>query len=328
MATFTKRGTAWRAQVRRKGVSMSETFPTKAQAQAWANKVEADLIAGKLGAAPDKTFGDLMERYRDEVSPTKRGARWEAVRINMFLRDVQLADVPLRDLSPAVFGAWRDRRLAAVAHLSVLREWSLLSAICTKATKEWGWLHENPLQRVTKPEAPPPRTRRLVGNELDRILLALGYSEDAPPDTVSARIGLAALFAVETAMRAGEIVGLTWPHVDRERRLAHLPRTKNGHARDVPLSTEALRLLGRMPVGDGPVFGLRSGTLDTLWRKACAMAVVHDLHFHDLRREALSRLSKKLDVMTLAKVSGHRDLRILLNTYYVPDMADVAARLE
>ena len=48
-----------------------------------------------------------------------------------------------------------------------------------------------------------------------------------------------------------------------------------------------------------------------------------DLHFHDSRREALSRLAKKVDVMTLAKISGHRDIKILLNTYYAPSVEDV-----
>ena len=52
------------------------------------------------------------------------------------------------------------------------------------------------------------------------------------------------------------------------------------------------------------------------------------MHFHDSRREALTRMAKKVPVETLAKISGHRDLRILLNVYYNPDMAEVADLLD
>ena len=148
------------------------------------------------------------------------------------------------------------------------------------------------------------------------------------PVTVSARVGFAYLFALETAMRAGEIVGLLWS--DIKGNLAHLRKTKNGDSRDVPLSKEALRLVSLLPRlsdDDASVFQLGSAQLDALFRKAKAKAVIDDLHFHDTRREALSRLSKKVEVLTLAKISGHRDLSILLNTYYKTDMGAVADTL-
>jgi len=100
--------------------------------------------------------------------------------------------------------------------------------------------------------------------------------------------------------------------------------------RDVPLSKEALRILSRLPreSDDASCFGVEAKSIDALWRKAKAKAMVEGLTFHDLRREATTRLAKKLDVLELAKVTGHRDLRVLSRVYYAPDMQDVASKLD
>jgi len=87
MATIEKRGSSWRAQVKCKGHRTSATFSTKAEASAWAAKTEAEIIAGKRGEVPNKTFGELLERYRDEVSVVKKGERWERARIGLVQRD-------------------------------------------------------------------------------------------------------------------------------------------------------------------------------------------------------------------------------------------------
>lgn len=128
-------------------------------------------------------------------------------------------------------------------------------------------------------------------------------------------------------MRAGEIVGLSWERIDLERRVAHLPMTKGGVARDVPLSSEAVRLLRALPRME-PVFGLSSSQLDALWRKIKGKARVDGLTFHDGRAWALTKLARKVDVLTLAKISGHRDLSILMNTYYRETAEDIARRLD
>jgi integrase len=157
----------------------------------------------------------------------------------------------------------------------------------------------------------------------------LGYSRETPPGTTSARIGAAYLFAIETAMRAGEICSLEWQHVYE--RHVHLPVTKNGYARDVPLSTEARRIIEQLRplTGEGDtVFDVSAASLDALFRKARARAQIEDLHFHDTRREALTRLSKVFHVMELARVSGHRDLRVLHNVYYAPTVSDLVAKLD
>jgi integrase len=328
MATFRKRNGGWRAEVCIKGIRTSATFTTKREAQAWAAQEETRLREDSSGKVPNKPFRDLLDRYSREVSSAKRGARREQKMINVILRD-PVAEVSLRILAPTDIAAWRDRRLDQVSGSTVTREMTILSHACSVARREWGWLRTNPVRDVRRPQAARARTRRPTAEETEILLDTLGYSQEKPPRTASARIGAAYLFAIETAMRAGEICSLEWQHVNE--RHVHLPLTKNGYARDVPLSAEARRIIEQLrPLnGEGDtVFDVSVASLDALFRKARSRAQIEDLHFHDTRREALTRLSKIFDVMELARISGHRDLRVLQNVYYAPSVSDLAAKLD
>ncbi|UOP00509.1 tyrosine-type recombinase/integrase [Kingella potus] len=244
MATITQRNGKYRAQVRLRGVSKSATFERHADAKAWAARMETLILDGVQGNADRNTyFADILQRYLSSVTPTRRGAKFEGLRIRAFLRD-PLAEIRLDDLRPQHFADWRDRRLQQVSAGSVLREIGILSAICTHAVKEWGLLRENPLSKISKPKEPKARTRRPSESEIDALCTALLYSSDAKPELVYQRAAAAFLFAVETAMRAGEICGLKWRDIDFKRRLAHLPMTKNGHSRDVPFVAPRLVYLG------------------------------------------------------------------------------------
>ena len=332
MATIEPRGDKWRAKVRKGKINRSQTFKRKADALAWATKLEADIDAGRVGSVPDKSFGELLKRYGQEVSVNKRGARWEQLRIELFIREYpSLCETRLPDIGPETFSAWRDERLKAVSQLTVRREWAILMHACNIAIKEWRWLTSNPISTVKKPDTVRARSRRPEDDETEAILLACGYRHDDPPSMQMNRVGAAWLFAIETAMRAGEICRVRPEEVSFEKRLLHIPTSKNGHSRDVPLSREAVRLLKQVMLateGKETVFELTAANLDALFRRAKEKALIEDLHFHDSRREALTRMARKLDVMTLAKVSGHRDLRILQNTYYAPNMEGVASLLD
>lgn len=328
MAGFRKKGNSWEAQVFKKGIRKSASFGSKREAQEWAATVEAEILAGVRNNIPVKPFGDLLDRYANEYSVKKKGARWEMVRIKRLKSD-PISDVMLPDLDEVAVSSWRDRRLEQVSASSVRREWSLLSHACTVARRDWKWLGENPFMNVIKPKPTKARSRRPSNDEIERVLLALGYQEGGELKTISARVGVVWLFAIETAMRAGEIVGLTWEHVHLAKRYVHVADSKTGHSRDVPLSTEAVRLIEQSKgVDDELVFGLTSGQLDANFRKYRKKAMVEGLTFHDSRREALTRLSKKMDVLQLARISGHRDLRVLQNTYYSPDVGELVDLLD
>jgi len=326
MASFRKIDGRWRAEICVAGKRKSKRFDTKRAAQAWAVDAEREIAAPEM-AGHDKTLGDMLLRYAAEVSPTKRGARHERQMISRLCADI-VAAIPIRELSPADLALWRDRRLLRVSGSTVQREMNLLSNAFTVARREWLWLASSPLSDVRRPKHNPPRQRLPTRAEMDAIYYVLGYSPGGALGTKSARVGWAFAFALETAMRAGEIVAMRWG--DIRGRHVHIPKTKNGHARDVPLSVAAAGLLEAMR-GAGldadTVLGLSSASLDALWRKARLAAGVDDLHFHDSRRAALTRLAEKLTVLELARMSGHRDLRILQSVYYAPDPDDLAMKL-
>lgn len=329
MATIENRNGKYRVKVRIRGTAHSKTFIRHADAKAWAAHMESQILDGIQNNTPrDLFFSDILERYLVEITPQRKGVKFETLRIQNFLK-AKLAKIALAELRPIHFAEYRDKRLKEVSPDTVLRELGILSGICNIAVKEWGLLPDNPLKKISKPQAAAPRKRRPSDDELNAIAEKLGYAADKPLDTVKARIGAMVWFAVFTAMRSGEMCSLTWQNIDFKKRLAHLPKTKNGHERDVPLSNSALEILAQLRgIHDTLVFDVQDETRDTLFRKARDECGIKDLHFHDLRREALTRMSKKVPVELLAKISGHRDLRILLNTYYAPDMADVASMLD
>jgi integrase len=327
VATYRKRGKTWRVEVYVRGKRESATFHTKAEAVAWAHLRESELTGAKL---PDKTLADALDRYGREKAPKEGAAeRWTRNKLKN-LKTYPLARKPLASITGPDVAQWRDDRLngprikgdGAMSPATVNREMNLLRSVLEAARKDWGWLRSNPMADVSRPKNPKSRRRRITDDEAGKISTALGY-HGGEPQTASQRVAVAFLFALETAMRGGEIVRIR----KRDVRTAsvHLPKTKNGDARDVPLSLKARELLKLLPDAD-PVFALTDSQKDALFRKGRDASGVDDLHFHDSRAEAIWRLSKKLDVLELARVIGHRDLKSLL-IYYETTADELAAKL-
>lgn len=323
MASYRKRANGWRVEICVNGIRDSATRTTKAEARAWAERREDEIRSGRI--AGRDTVADLFDRYAREVTPSKRGERWERLRLGLLSR-MRLGSIRLTELSAADLGAWRDERLKMVSAGSVLREMNLIGHVLETARREWGLIDENPLRDVRRPPAPRARNRRPTQDEVDRIVLSLGWSDDGAIETVSQRVAAAYLFAIETAMRAGEICGLLPGNVDLHNRTAHLVMTKNGQSRDVPLSWRAVELLEQLKPWGDTVFQLQAKSLDVLFRRARDNCAIEGLTFHDSRREATSRLSKKLHPLELARVTGHTNLSQLL-TYYNETAAELAKKL-
>lgn len=377
MAAINKRGPyQWRAQIRRHGFpALSKTFTTKAEAEAWAKMNESEMARGvwvSRGEAEATTLHEALERYEEEVTPGKKSAAGEKSFLRIW-RATTMAKRPLAAIRSADVAKLRDLWLKEYQPSTVLRRMAVLSHVFTIARKEWGMESlSNPVELVRKPQLDNARTRRIVieiptvdreqpvdeqsqrnamKGELERIVAASG----------SVLLPAIITLAVETAMRRGEIVGLRWEHIDLVRRVAHLPSTKNGSSRDVPLSSRAVGALAQLKnagldaekdeeeggedgANEGAVFNIRSDAVTRAFERAVARArrgylleckearqkpdvrYLSDLRFHDLRHEATSRLAEIFPLHELTKITGHKDPRMLMR-YYHPRAEDLAKRL-
>lgn len=332
MASITRRGDAWRVRVRVGGQLLTKTLDTEAQAKAWAAAEERRIVAGETPAQvrkmpTDLAMTDLLDRYAREVSPTKGGARWELIRLHALAKSFPGRAV---DVDGAALAEWRDARLKQVSAGSVNRELNLISAVFTRAIKEWRLpIATNPARTIMWPRNPHPRKRRVSDAERAAIIEALGWDGVSEPVELRQWVGWTFILALETMMRQGEILRLTWRHVHADRKFCHLPKTKNGHPRNVPLSSRALALFAMLRNGgpDNNVAPVDPGTFGVYFRRAVHAAGIKDLHFHDSRREALTRTAAKItNIAELARASGHRGTASLM-VYYEPDVTDIADKL-
>ncbi|VAX07786.1 Shufflon-specific DNA recombinase [hydrothermal vent metagenome] len=324
MPTYRKVKNRWRAEVRLKGKYKSKTFSTKAEAREWATDVESTLTGKREGSA--HLIRDAFERYAREVSMDKKGAKWELVRLNLLGR-YDLADVSFAHLAAEDLAVWRDWRLREVSGATVNRELNLISSVFERARKEWGWCVSNPVRDISRPKKPRPRDRRISDEEIERVLCVLGYDENDEATTCQQLTRVLFLLGIETAMRRGEMMALRWSDIHLQQRYVSIVDSKNLDQRDVPLTTRAVELLERLTQeGEGP-FSFSSDTASTLFRRAVKKAEIDGLRLHDSRHEGLTRLARKLDVLDLARMVGHRNPRSLM-IYYNATVSEIASRLD
>ncbi len=321
MTTPIKDGTRWRHRIMVGGKRVSGTFDTRQAALKW-EAHQRVLLGSEPVVSVTETCADAFRRYELEVSKKKRGYKWEAGRLYA-MASTPLGKVRMSEVNASHIAAWRDQRLREVQGGTVTREMNLLSHVFSVARKEWKWITRSPTTDVARPKSNPPRERRITQEEIEQICLSLNWRYDAvdvKPSTKQQRIALAFLFAIETAMRAGEICSLRRGDVTGS--VARLHHTKNGFPRDVPLSPRAVQIWAMVPDG----FEISTGSLDAMFRYARGKTEIEGLTFHDTRHEAITRLASKLNVLDLARMVGHRDIK-QLQTYYNASAADIATRL-
>lgn len=262
----------------------------------------------------EKTVRDALDHYRERVSILKKGYAQEKYRIEQIGRSF-LGRKIVREVTSVDIATYRDQRLLEVnprtkkplSTATVRLEMSLLSNFFDIGRIEWGICDGNPVANVRKPKIPPGRDRRLTARE-DRLILRYSHNHS------NAELYSIVVLALETAMRQGEILNLQWENLNLKTRVAHLPETKNGTKRDVPLSLKAREALIRLGVkSNGKVFKYTPEGLKSTWRFMLRKLGIEDLHFHDLRHEAISRLFElgSLDMMEVAAISGHKSLAML-----------------
>lgn len=260
------------------------------------------------------TLREALIMYRERVSVFKKGHDQERHRINLYCRR-PLADKRIRQITSVDIAQFRDERLMEInprtgnriGPATVRLDLSLLANVFTIGKIEWGICDDNPVANVRKPKVPPGRARRLSARE-ERLILRSCTQRGAKE--LQAIIQL----ALETAMRQGELLSMRWEHVNLKGRIVHLPETKNGSKRDVPLTMDARDIIAAQGVkASGRVWAYSNAGLKSSWKWTINKLGIQDLHFHDLRHEAISRLVERgvFDLMEVASISGHKSLSML-----------------
>ena len=297
------------------------SFRLRADAEAWARKVEGEQERGtwRDGAEAERTtLREAIDRYGRDVTVRKRGAAQERSVLRT-LAGERIAGQMLSRIGSHDVASLRDQwRREGLSAGTIKRRMTTLRHVYTVARREWGMSGlANPVLDVTLDPENNARSRRVSQAEIEAICEATG----------SAELAAVIRLAVETACRRGELCAMRWEHVDLKARTAHLPHTKNGHARTVPLSSRAVDVLHALPRRlDGRVFGLRPDSVSQAFARAAQRAGIEGVHLHDLRHEATSRLAERLQAHELAKVTGHGDTRMLMR-YYHPRATDLAKKL-
>lgn len=348
MATFRKKGEyQWHVQIRKKGFpTQTKTFTHKKDAEAWATAIEREMATGAFIPRQESertTVRDLIERYRAEVLPAKRGKHFGHA---LGVLDGAFGQYSVAAVTPPLVATFRDDRIKAGLSASTIRkEINLLSRLLDLGAREWGVvIQANPCKLVSRPAPGKARERRLEGDELERLLAKC-----------EPHMRALIQFAIETAARLGELLAVKWVDVDLKKRVMIVRGidergTKNDDAfRAVPLSTAAIEVLERLkvlpsPIGDRRVFHWwkAADSFNKSWTRAKTRAQIQylkdkgkwhlipseysqadidphadgflsDLRFHDLRHEATSRLFEKgvFDSMEVASITGHKTLQML-----------------
>lgn len=307
----------------------SKTFNTKADAEAWARLIEGEMDRGAFvsrAEAEGTTLMDGLERYALEITPKKKGAAQELIRIKRWQKNA-LGVRYLSNIKGSDMAKFRDdRRAEGKAENTIRLDLALLSHFFETARKEWGMESlTNPVKNIKLPGGSKQRDRRLNSDELSYLTKAVMKG--------SRPIALSIIeLAIHTAMRQSEILGLTWETIDFNRKVAFLADTKNGESRMVPLSSKALAVLNSLarPIDGGKIFKISQDRLIRTFQRACIVGraqyvkdcveselkpseeFLEDLRFHDLRHEATTRLFELgLDMMEVASISGHKSLSML-----------------
>lgn len=318
MASIRKRGDRWQVQVRRQHApNITRSFVKRADAEAWGREMEVEADRRCLKNDPrvlDRiTLGDLVVRYRDEVCAFKKSRDVEQAILTAFVRH-RLAKLPLSQVTPAEFAKYRDERLKKVSPSGLNREFSPLQHMYEIAQSEWGLpITENPLKRVRKPQNNRPRSRRLLSGEYERLLAAAGRRRVKYLKPMI-------ILAIETAMRRGEILAAKRSHLGEGMRSLYIPETKTGVPRTIPISSIAREQLLHLEQAepDASLFDVTCNAFKLAWQRTVEDAGLEDLHFHDLRHEAVSRLFERgLSMPEVASISGHRDFRMLARYAHV-----------
>lgn len=307
MAYIGKFRDGWRAQVQKDGERVSKTFKLKKDAQAWALEQES-----KKTLRRGYTLAQACAKYLATVSTSKKDAViWERRRLDAFC--AHFGDVEIAHITSESIGDWRDTRLKTVSGSTVLREVNLYRNLFKIACKEWKWIPESPFDNVRLPKENPARENVWTWLLIRRVLRARRIGK-------TAEMQAAFRVALHTGLRLQEVLTCTY---DDRRKVLILPVSKTEPKPvEVPVLPRARKVVAALPT-----FTVGANEGSALFSRLSSELLIDGLTFHDARATALTLLSRKMDVLTLARISRHKDLNILMRRYYRETPEQISARL-
>jgi integrase len=320
MASIQKRNGSYRVRIKRIGEpTLSQTFNNRTEALKWAKFTQAQLTLNlheenKSPSSDAILFEEAAVSYIKNHSIHKKIVRCETSRLNILIKRWNGLTVAQVDKKAVL--ALRDELLKkGRSGETVNHYFNTISKLFQMLRDEWDLEIANPIKGIKRMPPSQGRTKR-VNLELEALLLS-GCEQLSLPLLRSI-----IEFAIQTGMRRGELMGLTWTDIDLPNRKAYLHQTKNGEPRQVPLTRQAIEILETLTKDEEKVFPMGMDALRSQFGRlkehikgqwnGIGTNPFDDLRFHDLRHEALSRLSDLgLNVIELSHISGHRTLGML-----------------
>jgi len=313
--------------------SINKTFAHLSDGRSWGRQVEVQLEQKRykdISNASKTTLKSVLERHLAERMRVARAPKKEKARFNTICKS-KIINRFLSDLTPSNFADYRDKRIEdGAAAATVIRELSFMSVAITKAIKIYScWIPEHPISNSIRPKEAPPRNRRLEDDEYERLMQ---YCKGAPKFKKPSPYWCSAIdFTIETALRLNEQLSLRWKNISLDTMTMRIEakHTKTNTERVVPLTPKALQVLKKIPRSiDGRVFPMSINNFNRGWRAICKNANITGLRYHDLRREACSRLLERgLSISEVQLFTGHKTVSMMLKTYTAHNPVTVAKKL-
>jgi len=301
---------------------------SKEQAQLALKAVEVDLVKGKylgIEEPPKMIFEKLCAEYLKYAKTNKTYYSYRRDEVSMKPMLLAFGSRQIKDITAHDFECYMNQRKVDHKNSTVNREIACIKHMLNKAI-EWGYLLTNPLRTVRMLKEPPGRVRYLNGEEIECLL-----------SQCADHIRPIVIMALNTGMRRGEVLNLTWSDIDLQNRIIHVRHTKNNEIKTIPINDTLLNTIRTL----GPqlpnqyVFANSAGIpyidVKTGFKKALRRAGIPDFRFHDLRHTFASRLVMAgTDLRTVQVLLGHKDIKMTMRYSHLSDthLREAVKRLE